>query len=90
VASSVARYSFTARLAFSGARIGAPKSTPAEIVAKLNQEINTALADPKIKARLAALGSTVFASSPAEFSKLIAEETEKWGKVVKFSGARPE
>lgn len=69
--------------------VGAPKNTPAEIVAKLNQEINAALADPKMKARLADLGGTVLAGSPSDFGKLIADETEKWAKVVKFSGAKP-
>jgi len=68
--------------------VGVPKTTPAEIVDKLNKEINAALADPNVKARLADLGGTVLADSPAEFGKLIAEETEKWGKVVKFSGAK--
>ena len=70
--------------------VGAPRSTPPEIIDKLNREINAALADPKIKARLADLGGTVLAGSPADFGKLIAEETEKWGKVVKFSGMKPE
>jgi len=70
--------------------IGAPKNTDAEIIDKLNQEINAALFDPKIKSQLAALGGTVFAGSPADFGKLIAEETEKWAKVVKFSGAKPD
>ena len=69
--------------------IGAPRNTPAEIVDKLNKEINAGLADPKIKARLADLGGTVLAGSPADFGKLIADETEKWGKVVKFAGAGP-
>ena len=68
--------------------VGAPKATPAEIVDKLNKEINAALADPKLKARLVDLGGTTLAGSPADFGKLIADETEKWGKVVKFSGAR--
>jgi tripartite-type tricarboxylate transporter receptor subunit TctC len=68
--------------------LGAPKATPAEIVDKLNKEINAALADPKVKARLADLGGTPLLGSPADFGKLIAEETEKWGKVVKFSGAK--
>jgi tripartite-type tricarboxylate transporter receptor subunit TctC len=68
--------------------IGAPKNTPVEIIEKLNKEINTALADPRIKARFADLGLTVLAVSPADFGKLVAEETEKWGKVVKFSGAK--
>ena len=70
--------------------VGAPKDTPADIVEKLNKEINAALADPKMKARLADLGCTVLAGSPGDFGKLIAEETEKWGKVVKFSGAKPD
>jgi len=68
--------------------IGAPKNTPAEIIAKLNREINAALADPQIKARLADLGSTALAGSPASFGKLIADETEKWGKVVKTAGIK--
>jgi tripartite-type tricarboxylate transporter receptor subunit TctC len=68
--------------------IGAPKNTPAEIVAKLNTEVNAALADPKIKARLADVGNAPLALSPADFGKLLADETEKWGKVVKFSGAK--
>jgi tripartite-type tricarboxylate transporter receptor subunit TctC len=66
----------------------APKATPAEIVEKLNKEINTALADPKMEARLADLGGTPLLGSPADLGKLIAEETEKWAKVVKFSGAK--
>jgi tripartite-type tricarboxylate transporter receptor subunit TctC len=70
--------------------IGAPTGTPAEIVAKLNKEINAALADPKIKARLADLDGTVLAGSPADFGKLVAEETEKWAKVVKFAGIKAE
>jgi tripartite-type tricarboxylate transporter receptor subunit TctC len=63
--------------------IGAPGNTPAEIVTWLNQEINASLADPKVKARIAALGGTVIAGSPANFGKLIAEETEKWAKVIR-------
>ena len=70
--------------------VGAPINTPAEIVDKLNSEINAALADPKINARLMDLGGTVLASSPADFGRLIADETEKWAKVVKFSGAKAE
>jgi tripartite-type tricarboxylate transporter receptor subunit TctC len=62
--------------------VGVPKNTPAEIVDKLNKEINAALADPKIKARLADLGGTPLLGSPADFGKLIADETEKWGKVI--------
>jgi tripartite-type tricarboxylate transporter receptor subunit TctC len=68
--------------------IGAPKNMPAEIVAKLNTEVNAALADPKLKARLADVGGTVLAGSSADFGKLIADETEKWGKVVKFVGIK--
>jgi tripartite-type tricarboxylate transporter receptor subunit TctC len=70
--------------------VGAPRNTPAEIVEKLNKEINAALVDAKLKARLAELGGVVFPSSPAEFSKYIAEETDKWAKVVRFSGAKPD
>ena len=70
--------------------VGAPRNTPTEIVDKLNKEINAGLADPKIKARLADLGVTVFSGSPADFGKLIADETEKWGKVVKFAGLKPD
>jgi len=70
--------------------VGAPKNTPAEIVDKLNKEINAGLADPNIKARLADLGGTPLAGSPIDFGKLVADETEKWAKVVKFSGARAE
>ena len=68
--------------------VGAPKKTPAEIITKLNSEINGGLADPKLKARLAELGETELPGSPDQFAKLIAEQTEKWGKVVKFSGAK--
>jgi tripartite-type tricarboxylate transporter receptor subunit TctC len=68
--------------------LGAPKNTPAEIVEKLNKEINVGLADPKMKARLADLGGTVLPGSPAEFGKLIADETEKWGKVIRAAGIR--
>jgi tripartite-type tricarboxylate transporter receptor subunit TctC len=68
--------------------IGAPRETPAEILGRLNAEANNVLADPKMNARLADLGQTPLGGSPAEFGKLIAEETEKWGRVVKFSGAR--
>ena len=61
---------------------------PAEIVEKLNTEINAALADPKMKARLAEWGAIALPGSPADFGKLITEETEKWGKVVKFAGVK--
>jgi len=70
--------------------IGAPRNTPAEIVDKLNTEINAALAEPKMKARLAEWGATALPGSPADFGKLIAVETEKWGKVVEFTGAKPD
>jgi len=68
--------------------IGAPRDTSAEIVDKLNREINAGLADPKIKTRLMDLGGTSLAGSPGDFGKLVADETEKWAKVVKFSGAK--
>jgi tripartite-type tricarboxylate transporter receptor subunit TctC len=70
--------------------VGAPKGTPAGIIDKLNIDINAGLVDPKIKARLSELGGTSLPGSPADFGKLIAEETEKWAKVVKFSGAKPD
>jgi tripartite-type tricarboxylate transporter receptor subunit TctC len=70
--------------------IGAPRNTPAEIVDKLNKEVNAALADPKMRARLADLGGTPLPGSPAEFGQLIADETEKWGKVIKFAGIQPQ
>jgi tripartite-type tricarboxylate transporter receptor subunit TctC len=70
--------------------IGAPRNTPAQIVDKLNTEINAALADPKIKARAAELGATVSPGSPDHSSNMIAEETKKWAKVVKFAGIKPE
>ncbi len=70
--------------------IGVPKNTPAEIVDKLNKEINAALADPKMKARLADLGVAVLPGSPAAFGKLIAEETDKWAKVIRFAGLKVE
>ncbi len=70
--------------------IGAPKNTPTEIVDKLNREINASLADPKFKARLVDLGGEPFASSPDDFGKFIAAETDKWAKVVKFAGIKPE
>jgi tripartite-type tricarboxylate transporter receptor subunit TctC len=68
----------------------APKGTPAEIVDKLNKEINAGLADPKMKARIADLGATVLSGSPADFAKLIADETEKWGKVIRAANIKPE
>jgi tripartite-type tricarboxylate transporter receptor subunit TctC len=63
--------------------VGASKNTPAAIIDKLNKEVNAALADPKMKVRLADLGGMVFPGSPAEFGKLIADETEKWGNVIR-------
>jgi tripartite-type tricarboxylate transporter receptor subunit TctC len=70
--------------------MGAPKGTPADVIERLNGDINAALADPALKARIADLGGTALIGSPADFGRLIAEETEKWGKVVRFSGAKPE
>ena len=70
--------------------VGAPRSTPAEIVNKLNNEINAALIDPGMKARLADLGGTPLSGSPADFGKLIADEAAKWAKVVKSAGIRAE
>jgi tripartite-type tricarboxylate transporter receptor subunit TctC len=69
---------------------GAPKNTPAEIVEKLNKEINAGLADLKMKARLAELGGTALPGSPAEFGKLIADETEKWAKVTRAANIKPD
>ena len=68
--------------------IGAPRNTPVEVIEKLNKETNAGLADPKIKARIADLGGSVLRGSPADFGRLIADETEKWGKVVKFVGIK--
>ena len=68
--------------------VGAPRNTPIEIIDKLNREINHALADPKLKARLADLGGTVLPGSPADFGKLIPDETEKWGKVIRAANIR--
>jgi len=70
--------------------VGAPRSTPGEIIDKLNAEINAALADPNLQARLADLGGTVVKGSPADFGKLIAEETEKWAKVIRAANIKPE
>ena len=68
--------------------VGAPRNTPGEIIDRLNNEINAGLADPKIKARFADLGGTVLGGSAADFGKFVADETEKWSKVVKFAGAK--
>jgi tripartite-type tricarboxylate transporter receptor subunit TctC len=70
--------------------LGGPRNTSVEIINKLNKEINAGLADPKIKTRVADMGGTVLTGSPADFGKLIADETEKWAKGVKFSGAKPD
>jgi len=70
--------------------LGVPRNTPAEIVDRLNKEINVALAEPALKTRLTDMGISVLAGSPADFGKLLAEETEKWGKVVKFANIKPE
>jgi len=70
--------------------MSAPKNTPADIVDRLNREINAALADPKMKSRFADIGGEPLPGSPAEFGKLIAAETEKWGKVVRVAGMKPE
>jgi tripartite-type tricarboxylate transporter receptor subunit TctC len=69
--------------------VGALTNTPAEIVDKLNKEINAALADPTMKARISDMGAAPFVSSPAEFARLVADEFEKWGKVIKFAGIEP-
>jgi tripartite-type tricarboxylate transporter receptor subunit TctC len=70
--------------------VGAPKNTPVEIINKLSAVINAGLADPSMKARLAELGGTMFAGSPADFEKLIANETEKWGKVIRAANIKPQ
>jgi tripartite-type tricarboxylate transporter receptor subunit TctC len=70
--------------------IGAPKASPNETVGKLNKEINAGLADPKIKARLGDLGNAPLALSPAEFGRLIADETEKWGNVIRALNIKAE
>src|SRR4029079_14415086 len=70
--------------------IGAPKGTPQEIVDKLNAEINDGLADAKIKERFAAMGGQLLGGSPADFGRMIAAETEKWGKVIRFANIKGE
>ena len=70
--------------------LGAPRGTPPEIIEKLNTTVNAILADPAVKKKFADMGATLIMSSPAEFGKYVADETEKWGKVVKFSGAKPD
>src|SRR5262249_60583897 len=68
--------------------VGAPRNTPAEIIEKLNREINSALADPRMKVRLAELGGTILAGSSDDFGKLIADETDKWGKVIRAANIK--
>ena len=68
--------------------IGAPRNTPAEVVEVLNKAVNAGLADPKLKSRLTDLGSVPLPGQPATFGKLIADETEKWGKVIRFAGIK--
>jgi tripartite-type tricarboxylate transporter receptor subunit TctC len=70
--------------------VGAPRNTPAAVITRLNREINAALVDPATKARLIDIGGTTLPGSPADLQKLIAQETEKWAKVVRFSGAKPD
>jgi tripartite-type tricarboxylate transporter receptor subunit TctC len=70
--------------------IGAPRSTPPEIIARLNKEIDAAIAAPEMKARLSKIGDVTFASSPADFGKFIADETEKWGKVIRAANIKAE
>jgi tripartite-type tricarboxylate transporter receptor subunit TctC len=68
--------------------VGAPRNTPVEIIDKLNKEINAGLADPRLRTRLSELGGMMLTGSPADFGTFIADETQKWAKVVKFSGAK--
>jgi tripartite-type tricarboxylate transporter receptor subunit TctC len=70
--------------------VGAPRNTPAEIIDKLNKEINAVLSDPEPKRRLAEGGGTVLVGSPADFGKFVGDETEKWAKVIKFANIKPE
>jgi tripartite-type tricarboxylate transporter receptor subunit TctC len=67
-----------------------PRNTPGEVIDAVNKAMNAVLADPKAQARFAELGASLLPGSPADFGKLLADETEKWGKVVKFSGAKPD
>jgi len=70
--------------------VGTPKSTPAEIVERLNKEVNAGLADPGMKAKLAEMGGMALAGSPADFGKLVADETEKWAKVIRAANIKPQ
>jgi tripartite-type tricarboxylate transporter receptor subunit TctC len=83
IADVVPGYTVTGWLGF-----GVPKGTPQEIVERLNREVNTAMTDPVVKTRMAELGSDIFTGTPAEFGRLVAEETEKWAKVVRFAGLK--
>ena len=70
--------------------LGAPKNTPTQIIDKLNKEVNAALVDPNMTARIADLGGVPMSMTPTEFSRLIAEETEKWGKVIRVANIKPD
>jgi tripartite-type tricarboxylate transporter receptor subunit TctC len=70
--------------------VGGPRNTPPEVIERINSEVNAALADPKIKSRIADLGYTPFVSSPAEFTQFIADETVKWAKVIRAANIKPE
>jgi tripartite-type tricarboxylate transporter receptor subunit TctC len=83
IADVVPGYTVTGWLGF-----GVPKGTPQEIVERLNREVNTAMTDPTVKTRMAELGSDIFTGTPADFGRLVAEETEKWAKVVRFAGLK--
>jgi tripartite-type tricarboxylate transporter receptor subunit TctC len=72
------------------AGIGAPRDTPAEIIDRLNKELNAGLADSKVRARIVELGGTVLGGTPAEFATIISEATEKWARVIKFAGIKAE
>ena len=72
------------------AGIGVPRNTPADIITLLNKELNAGLADATLKKRFADLGSVAFPGSPVDFGKLVADETEKWAKVIKFANIKPE
>ena len=88
---SSSRGSYAACQASAWSGVGAPKNTPAEIIEKLNKEINAGLADPKLKARFADLGATMFPpGSPTDFSKLVADDTEKWGEVIRAANIKVE
>ena len=87
---SLRRFPLPGYEAISWNGLGAPKNTPAEIVTRLNREINAGLADPKMKARFAELGAMVLVGSPADFGELIAEQTEKWAKVIRAVNIRPD